>query len=73
MQPDSAQPAALLGLNLAGAPTAVAHVDQATWAVADSMAGLCLVNLAQACTVCTVTPSVPLTVAHTLFSLIPGE
>lgn len=70
LQPaDTQQATALLHLHLAGVPTAVAHVDKATWAVADSMADLRLVDLAGACTVQRVTAAVPLTIAHDLFKL----
>lgn len=72
VQPNATQASTLLRLELAGIPTAVAHISKAVWAVADSMAGLCLVDLQQACTVCRVTVDIPLTVAHALCALSPG-
>lgn len=75
MQHNATQAAPLLDMSLAGVPTAVVHMCEATWAVADSMAGLYLVDLrsGQECSMHKITADVPLTVAHGLFSLPTGQ
>ena len=75
MQHNATQAAPLLDMSLAGVPAAVVHISKATWAVADSMAGLYLVDLRseQECSMHKITADVPLTVAHGLFSLPTGQ
>lgn len=72
LQPDANEATLLLQLHLTGVPTAVAHVGKAMWAVADSMAGLCIVDLQQPSCVCRVTADTPLSVAEALFPLPSG-
>jgi len=62
----------LLTLRLAGLPTAIVHVKGSMWALADSMAGLHLLDLHQPCSLLQLAPQIPLTVAHVL-CCVPGS
>jgi len=57
---------------LAGLPTAIVHLKGSMWAVADSMAGLHLLDLCQPCSLLQLAPQIPLTVAHFL-CCVPSE
>ena len=63
----------MLTIELAGLPTAAEHLKGAMWAVADSMAGLCVVNLGQPCSLHRLTARVPLYVAHILCRMPESE
>ena len=56
----------LLGFSLAGLPTAVAHLKGALWALADSMAGLSLLDLDHPCSLRRLTANLPLIAAHVM-------
>ena len=54
----------LCSIELAGAPTAFRHLQGFNWALADTMAELWIIHLADAHRLCKITAGVPLTVAH---------
>ncbi|DBA73782.1 TPA: hypothetical protein ACH3X2_009751 [Trebouxia sp. C0005] len=62
----------VLTCRLAGLPTAIVHLKGSMWALADSMAGLHLLDLRQPCSLLQLKPQIPLTVAHVLCCL-PGS
>ncbi len=62
----------VLTFRLAGLPTAIVHLKGSMWALADSMAGLHLLDLCQPCSLLQLTPQIPLTVAHVL-CCVPGS
>ena len=56
----------LCSIELAGVPTAFQHLQGCKWALADTMAELWIIHLADAHRLCKITAGVPLTVAHFL-------
>lgn len=54
----------LCSIELAGVPTAFQHLQGFKWALADTMAELWIIHLADAHRLCKITAGVPLTVAH---------
>ena len=54
----------LCSLKLAGVPTAIRHLQGFKWALADTMAELWIIHLADAHRLCKITAGIPLTVAH---------
>ena len=63
----------LLPLTLAGFPTAIEHLRGPKWVLADSMAGLHIVNLAEQCSLQRVTAQVPFSVANALCCVADSE
>ena len=56
----------LLSLTLAGSPNAIEHLRGPAWVLADSMAGLHIINLAEQCNVQKLTAQVPFSVTQAL-------
>ena len=54
----------LCSIELAGVPTAFRHLQGFKWALADTMAELWIIHLADAHRLCRITAGVPLTVTH---------
>ena len=54
----------LCSLQLAGVPTAIRHLQGFKWALADTMAELWIIHLADAHGLCKITAGIPLTVPH---------
>ena len=66
LQSDTDSISSLVSLDLAGLPTALKHLEGSAWALADSMAGLYVISLAQQCSLQKLTAEVPLSVANIL-------
>ena len=66
LQSDTDSISSLVSLDLAGLPTALKHLKGSAWALADSMAGLYIISLAQQCSLQKLTAEIPLSVANFL-------
>ena len=66
LQSDTDSISTLLSLDLVGLPTALKHLQGCAWALADSMAGLYIISLAQQCSLQKLTAEIPLSVANML-------